>query len=164
VLGGGGPSGDPGTLYLTAGGGNQPNFPTGGSTTSVFASLVPAAAVGVPDFPLTLSAPSATVAAGGSTSLTISTSAVGGFNGQISLTCSGPAGLTCALSPSTISPGSSASSSTLTVSAASTPPTGRNSLPIRVGRVCSTDSSLLRFAACASYFCLIEQLIELGTV
>jgi hypothetical protein len=32
--------------------------------------------------------------------------------------------LTCSLSPSTISPGSSASSSTLTVSAASTPPVG----------------------------------------
>jgi uncharacterized protein (TIGR03118 family) len=45
VFGGGGPSGDPGTLYLTAGGGNQPNFPAGGSTTAVFASLVPAAAV-----------------------------------------------------------------------------------------------------------------------
>ena len=44
VFGGGGPSGDPNTLYLTAGGSNQPNFPAGGSTTSVFASLVPAAA------------------------------------------------------------------------------------------------------------------------
>ncbi len=48
--------------------------------------------------------------------------AVGGFNGQITLTCSAPAGLSCALSPSTISPGSSAASSTLTVSADSTPP------------------------------------------
>lgn len=124
VFGGGGPSGDPGTLYLTAGGSNQPNFPTGGSTTSVFASLVPAAAVSGADFSLNLSAPSATVTLGGSTSLTISASAVGGFNGQISLTCSAPAGLTCTLNPSTISPGSSTSSSTLTVSAASTPPVG----------------------------------------
>src|SRR5713101_2242754 len=33
AFGGGGPSGDPNTLYLTAGGGNQPNFPAGGSTT-----------------------------------------------------------------------------------------------------------------------------------
>jgi uncharacterized protein (TIGR03118 family) len=124
AFGGGGPSGDPGTLYVTAGGSNQPNFPAGGSTTSVFASLVPAAAVGGPDFSLGLSAPSATVTAGGSTSLKISASAVGGFNGQISLTCSAPTGLTCSLTPSSISPGSSASSSTLTVSAASTPPTG----------------------------------------
>jgi uncharacterized protein (TIGR03118 family) len=124
VFGGGGPSGDPGTLFLTAGGSNQPNFPTGGSTTAVFASLVPAAAVAGPDFSLNVSAPSATVRAGGSTTLMISASAVGGFNNQISLTCSAPTGLTCALSPSTIFPGSSASSSTLTLSAASTPPTG----------------------------------------
>src|SRR6202030_2933806 len=41
VFGGGGASGDAGTLYLTAGGGNQPNFPAGGSTTAVFASVVP---------------------------------------------------------------------------------------------------------------------------
>ena len=88
VFGGGGTSGDPGTLYLTAGGGNQPNFPAGGSTTSVFASLVPAAAVGSPNFSLNLSAQSATVAPGGSTNLMISASAVGGFNGQISLSCS----------------------------------------------------------------------------
>jgi uncharacterized protein (TIGR03118 family) len=124
VFGEGGTSGDPGTLYLTAGGSNQPNFPAGGSATAVFASVVPAAAVAGPDFSLNLSAPSATVKAGGSTTLTISASAVGGFNSQISLTCSAPPGLTCSLNPSTISPGSSASSSTLTVTAASTPPTG----------------------------------------
>src|ERR1700675_3633221 len=122
VFGGGGPSGDPNTLYLTAGGGNQPNFPSGGSTTSVFASLVPAAAVGSPGFSLSLSAPSVTVMPGGSANLMIGASAVGGFNGQIALSCAAPAGLTCAFSPTTISPGSSASSSTLTISATSTPP------------------------------------------
>ena len=124
VFGGGGPSGDPGTLYLTAGGGNQPNFPAGGSTTSVFASLVPAAAVGSPDFSLNLSAQNATVAPGSSANLTISAASVGGFNGQISLSCSASAGLTCVFSPSTISAGGSASSSTLTVSAASIAPSG----------------------------------------
>jgi uncharacterized protein (TIGR03118 family) len=124
VFGGGGSSGDPGTLYLTAGGSNQPNFPAGGSTTSVFASLVPAAAVGNPDFSLSLSAQSLTVAPGGSGNLMISASAVGGFNGQIALSCAAPSGLTCALSPTTISPGSSGSSSTLTVSVAATPPPG----------------------------------------
>jgi len=126
--GGGGASNNPGTLgtlYLTAGGSaGQPNFPSGGSSTAVFASLVPAAAVSGPDFSLNLSASSATVMAGGSTTLMISASAVGGFNSQIALACSAPTGLTCSLSPSTISPGSSASSSTLTVSAASTPPVG----------------------------------------
>ena len=128
VFGGGGANNDPGnvgTLYFTAGGSaGQPNFPAGGSTTAVFASLVPAAAVNGPGFSLNLSASSATVVPGGSTTLMISAGAVGGFNSQIALTCSAPTGLTCSLSPSTISPGSSASSSTLTVSAASTPPTG----------------------------------------
>src|SRR6266852_863039 len=122
VFGGGGPSGDPNTLYLTAGGGNQPNFPPGGSTTSVFASLVPAAAVGGPGFSLSLSAPSVTIMPGGSANLMIGASAVGGFNGQITLSCGALAGVTCAFSPTTISPGSSASSSTLTISATSTPP------------------------------------------
>jgi uncharacterized protein (TIGR03118 family) len=127
VFGGGGKSGDPGTLYLAAGGGNQPNFPAGGSTTSVFASLVPAAAGGVPNFSLSLSAQSATVAPGGSANLMIGAASVGGFNGQISLSCSAVAGLTCAFNPSTISPGASGSS-TLTVSATSTPPVNGYSL------------------------------------
>jgi uncharacterized protein (TIGR03118 family) len=124
TFGQGGTSGDPGTLYLTAGGGNQPNFPAGGSTTSVFASLVPASAATGPDFSLNLSAQSATVRPGGSTNLTISASAVGGFNGQINLSCSSVAGITCAFNPATISPGSSTASSTLTITAASTPPNG----------------------------------------
>jgi uncharacterized protein (TIGR03118 family) len=124
ALGAGGPSGDPNTLYLTAGGSNQPNFPAGGSTTSLFASVVPASSAGAPNFALNLSTQSATVPAGGSASLTINSSAVGAFNAQISLSCSTAAGLTCAFSPATISPGSSASSSTLTISAAATPPPG----------------------------------------
>jgi uncharacterized protein (TIGR03118 family) len=121
VFGGGGVSGAPGTLYLTAGGGNQPNFPTGGSTTSVFASVIPAAAVAGQNFSLSLSARSVSVKPGGSTSLTISAAAVGGFNSSISLSCSSVAGLACAFNPTTITPGSSAAS-TLTVTAASTPP------------------------------------------
>jgi hypothetical protein len=88
----------------------------------VFASLVPAAAVGSPDFSLNLSPKTATVASGGSASLMISASAVGGFNGQISLSCAAASGLTCAFNPSTISAGAS-TPSTLTVSAAATPPT-----------------------------------------
>jgi hypothetical protein len=123
--GGGGANNNPGTagtLYITAGGSaGQPNFPTGGSATAVFASIAPAAAAGV-GFSLNLSEPTATVMPGGSATLTISAAAVGGFNGQIALTCAAPAGLTCALNPSTISPGSTVSSSTLSISAASTPP------------------------------------------
>jgi uncharacterized protein (TIGR03118 family) len=127
--GGGGANNNPGalgTLYITAGGSaGQPNFPTtGGSATAVFASLAPAAAAAGSGFSLNLSAPSATVTLGGSTNLTVSAAAVGGFNSQITLTCSAPTGLSCSLSPSTISPGSSASSSTLTISAAAVSPIG----------------------------------------
>jgi uncharacterized protein (TIGR03118 family) len=124
VFGGGGSSGDLGTLYLTAGGSTQPNFPAGGSTTSIFAGLVPAAAVGTAGFSLNLSALSTTVMRGSSANVMVSAAAVGGFNGQIALTCSAPAGLTCAFNPSTISPGASSSSSTLTISASATPPGG----------------------------------------
>ena len=108
VFGGGGTSGDPGTLYFTAGG-----------TTPVFASVAPAATVTSPNFSLSLSAQSLTVTPGNSAMLTINASAVGGFNNSISLSCSAPAGLTCAFNPATISPGSP---STLTISAASAPP------------------------------------------
>jgi uncharacterized protein (TIGR03118 family) len=121
VFGGGGTSGDPATLFLTAGGGNQPNFPSGGSTTNVFASVVPAAAVTSANFSLSLSSQSVTLAPGGSANVMVSAAAVGGFNSPVSLTCATSAGLTCAFNPSTINAGSSAGS-TLTVSAAATPP------------------------------------------
>src|SRR3984885_11707594 len=129
VFGGGGGAnnvpGTLGTLYITAGGSaGQPNFPTGGSATAVFAGIIPVAAVGAPGFSLNLSVPSATVMPGGSANVMVSAAAVGGFNGQISLSCSAPAGLSCAFNPSTISPGSSASASTLTISAAATAPPG----------------------------------------
>jgi uncharacterized protein (TIGR03118 family) len=115
VYGAGG-TGDPNTLYFTAGGANQ--------TSGLFATLVPATAVHGADFSLNLSAPSVTVTAGGTGMLTIGSAAVGGFNGQITLSCAPAAGLTCSFSPSTISPGSSAASSTLTVAAAAATPGG----------------------------------------
>ena len=114
VFGQGG-TGDPNTLYFTAGGSSQ--------TSGLFATLVPASAAGT-DFSLNLSAQSVTVPAGGSSTLMIGSAGVGGFNSQISLSCAPAAGLTCTFNPSTISPGGSASSSTLTVSAAATSPGG----------------------------------------
>jgi len=114
VFGAGG-TGDPGTLYFTAGGVNQ--------TSGLFATLVPATAAGA-DFSLHLSAPTITVAPGGASTLTVASAAVGGFNGQITLSCSTASGLTCSFSPNTISPGSSAASSTLTLTAAATAPGG----------------------------------------
>jgi len=132
VFGGGGPSGATGTLYLTAGGSNQPNFPAGGSTTSVFASVIPAAAATGQNFSLSLSAQSVSVTPGGSASLMISAAGVGGFNSPISLSCSSVSGLTCAFNPTTITPGSNATS-TLSISAASAPPVGGYHMAALVG-------------------------------
>jgi hypothetical protein len=69
-----------------------------------------------------------TEAPGGSANISISAAAVDGFNSQITLTCTAPAGLTCSLNPSTISPGGTSSSS-LTISAVSTPPPTGYGLP-----------------------------------
>jgi uncharacterized protein (TIGR03118 family) len=115
VFGAGG-TGDPGTLYFTAGGASQ--------TSGLFATLVPAAAVTSADFSLSLSTPTITVTPGSSATVTVNSAAVGGFNSQITLSCSSVAGLTCSFSPSTISPGSSTASSTLSLAAAATAPTG----------------------------------------
>jgi uncharacterized protein (TIGR03118 family) len=115
VFGAGG-TGDPNTLYFTAGGSSQ--------TSGLFASLIPAAAATHGDFSLSISSQSATVGAGQSTTLKISASAVGGFNAPISLSCTTVTGVTCALSQATITPGSSAASSTLTLTAAAAPPSG----------------------------------------
>lgn len=122
VFGGGGSSGDAGTLYITAGGNAQPNFPSGGNNTAAFAAVAPAAAATGANFSLNLSAASATLAQGGSTNLMVSASAVGGFTSPIALSCTAPAGLTCTFNPTSISPGSSASSSRLTIAASSAPP------------------------------------------
>jgi uncharacterized protein (TIGR03118 family) len=114
VFGAGG-TGDPNTLYFTAGGSNQ--------TSGLFATLAPAATVGQPSFSLTLSTQSATITPGGSAMLTVGASPVAGFNSAIALSCpTPPAGLTCKFSANSITPGVS---STLTISAvAVTPPTG----------------------------------------
>jgi uncharacterized protein (TIGR03118 family) len=115
VFGAGG-TGDPNTLYFTAGGTNQ--------TSGLFAALTPASAATNADFSLALSAQTATVASGQAAKLTVSAAAVGGFSSPITLTCSAGTGVTCTLSPNSITPGSSAATSTLTLSAASTPPSG----------------------------------------
>src|SRR4029077_3552570 len=80
VFGGGGPSGAPGTLYLTAGGSNQPNFPAGGSTIAVFASVAPSATVTSQNFSLSLSTQSVMVAPGGVANVMITAAGVGGFD------------------------------------------------------------------------------------
>ncbi|HST10852.1 MAG TPA: TIGR03118 family protein, partial [Terriglobales bacterium] len=111
VFGAGG-TGDPNTLYITAGGSSQ--------THGLFATLVPTAAAGK-DFALQLSAPSATVARGNSTTINIASTAAGGFTDPVNLSCTGlPAGVTCTFNPVTIDPGAAGSTSQLTIAVGTT--------------------------------------------
>jgi len=113
VFGAGG-TGDPNTLYFTAGGASQ--------TSGLFGTLVPTLVAG-PDFALQLSATAATVARGGSTSLNIASTASGGFNDPISLSCTGlPTGVTCAFSPTSITPGGAGAQLTISVGSSYVPP------------------------------------------
>jgi len=102
-------SSDAQTLYLTAGGADQ--------THGLFATLKAAQAVSAGDFSLSLSSNSASVSRGGATNISVSANAVGGFNSAITLSCSGlPAGVTCAFSPDSITPGTNSATSVLTLS------------------------------------------------
>jgi uncharacterized protein (TIGR03118 family) len=111
VFGAGG-TGDPNTMYITAGGATQ--------THGLFATLVPTAAAGK-DFSLQLSVPSATVVRGNSTTVNIASTAAGGFADPVNLSCTGlPAGVTCAFNPATIDPGAAGSTSQLTIAVGTT--------------------------------------------
>lgn len=106
VFGAGG-TGDPNTLYITAGGADQ--------THGLFATLVPTPEAGK-DFALQLSALNATVVRGGTTQLNIASTASGGFTDPVSLSCTGlPAGVTCAFNPTSIVPGAGGATSQLTI-------------------------------------------------
>lgn len=83
-----------------------------------------------PDFALTASPTTVSVAQGGTNTTTVSTTVSGGFNSAVSLSASGlPAGVTASFSPASIAaPGSG--SSTLTFSASSTAATGTSTVTI----------------------------------
>jgi hypothetical protein len=83
-----------------------------------------------PDFALTASPTTISVAQGGTKTTTVSTTVSGGFNSAVSLSATGlPAGVTAAFSPASIAaPGSG--SSTLTFTAGSTAATGTSTVTI----------------------------------
>jgi len=74
-----------------------------------------------PDFSLASTNGSEAVVQGSSTTDTITVTAVNGFSGSVNLTCSGTTGLSCSLSPASVTP---TQSSTLTVNASSSALTG----------------------------------------
>ena len=83
-----------------------------------------------PDFALSASPTTVSVAQGGTKTTTVSTTVSGGFNSAVSLSASGlPAGVTASFSPASIAaPGSG--SSTLTFTASSTATTGTSTITI----------------------------------
>lgn len=69
-----------------------------------------------PDFRPSASSLAGTASAGGTVETTLTFSASGGFSGDVTLSCSGlPAGASCSFNPSTVTVGSSAVTSTLTI-------------------------------------------------
>ena len=103
---------DADTLYLTAGGADQ--------THGLFATLQAAQAVTAGDFSLAVTPGTASIAAGSTSTISVSASAVGNFNGAVTLTCSGlPTGLSCGFTPNSITPGTNSAASVLTLSTTS---------------------------------------------
>ena len=89
-------AGDPNTLYIAAGLANGAH--------GLFAGIAnTTAATGAATFGFSASTSTATVMAGSSTTATISVAPTNSFSGTVNLSCTGPAGVTCTFSPSSLS-------------------------------------------------------------
>lgn len=87
-------AGDPNTLYFAAGINNE----KGG----LFGAITAAAATGTGDFAITAPTTNVSVNAGQTASVQVSLAGMNGFNGAVSLSCSGlPTGASCSFSPAT---------------------------------------------------------------
>lgn len=117
VFGAGG-TGNPDTLYFTAG--------LAGETHGLFGAIDVSTGGGgnTPDFTLSPSVQSATVPVGGSTNLMLSVAPANGFTGVVTFSCQAPAGISCTFNPSSVTPSGAAATTTMTVSAAAGGPYG----------------------------------------
>ena len=105
-------AGDPNTLYIAAGLTNEAHGLFAGIA-NITSSTAPAA------FGFSASTSAATVTAGNSTMATISVTPTNSFSGNVNLSCSGPVGVTCTFSPSTLSvTPTAAATSTVTIQTA----------------------------------------------
>lgn len=94
--------GDPNTLYFAAGLQSEQH--------GLFGAIANSASPnGSPTFGLSTSTPAATVAAGSSAVATVSAVPTNGFTGGVTLSCTGPTGVTCSFFPAQLSVGSAAS-------------------------------------------------------
>jgi pseudomonalisin len=92
---------------------------SGGSKTHTSTVTLTVTAAAVPDFAISTSPTSKSIAQGASSTVTVSTTVSGGFNAAVALTSSGaPAGTTVSFAPTSIAaPGSGSSTATITVGA-----------------------------------------------
>lgn len=110
-------TGDPNTLYFSAG----VNDEKGG----LFGSITASAAGATGDFQVAISSPSLTIAQGASATIQVSVAPANGFSAPVSFAVSGlPPGVTSQLSPASVTPpAGQAATSTLTITASSAAPT-----------------------------------------
>jgi uncharacterized protein (TIGR03118 family) len=115
--GGGAQSGDPNTMYITAGLANEMH----GLFAAITANVTPPPAAA--DFSINAAPPTMTIAAGQSASFTVTVGGLNGFSSAVMLACSGqPLGSTCSFSQPDLSPASGASlTSTVTITTSSSP-------------------------------------------
>jgi uncharacterized protein (TIGR03118 family) len=109
VFGAGG-TGDPNTLYFTAGLANEGH--------GLFGALA-ATTEGTQAFSLAASPQSGIVVAGGSMNFALTVTPANGFSNLVTFSCVAPAGITCAFNPTTVTPAGSAVATTLTATVAS---------------------------------------------
>jgi len=116
VFGGGGASGDPTTMYITAGLANEQH----GLFSAITANATPAPTA---DFNINASPSILTISAGSSASFTVTVGGLNGFNSAVALTCSGqPVNSTCKFSPASVTPASGGTTtSMMTISTSSSP-------------------------------------------
>jgi uncharacterized protein (TIGR03118 family) len=118
VFGGGGAqSGDPNTMYITAGLNNEMH----GLFAAITANATPPAATA--DFSIAASPSTLTIAAGQPAAFTVTLGGLNGFSSAVTLTCSGqPLGSTCNFSPASVSPASGGTAtSSMTITTSSSP-------------------------------------------
>jgi uncharacterized protein (TIGR03118 family) len=93
---GDGSVGNANTLYLTAG--------LAGGVNGLFAAITVNTSGARPDFSLTATPPSVTVAAGQTANFTVTAAPQANFRGSFAFSCNAPAGVTCNLGTQTIDP------------------------------------------------------------
>jgi len=114
---GGAQTGDPNTMYMTAGLANEMH--------GLFAAITANATTTAPtgDFSIAASPSTLTIAAGQPAAFKVTLGGLNGFNSSVTLTCSGqPLGSTCSFSPASVMPASGGTvTSTMTIATSSSP-------------------------------------------